>query len=330
MTMPSPSSLIESDHHGSARHVDELRQVFFEHVLSGTSSPRELLHIIERAFPPCDSLPAALIQIDDLKRCLDSFHPLHPDQLARLHESWDTEYTYESNRIEGNTLTLQETHMVITKGMTIKEKRLDEHLEARNHQEAIRYIRNLVDRDVVLSEFWINSIHNFVLSGIRLFDAGVYRKMNVTIAGARHIPPQPHLVTKLIADIFHWYGDQLGTLHPVLLAADMHEKIVSVHPWIDGNGRTSRLIMNLILMQHGFPIARIAGDGDSRLAYYNALEKAQVDRDPEPFRLLVASYVRQSLFEFLAMVSGNTGADAQGKGGYFFERMQTLAVESGQ
>ncbi|MDR0274226.1 MAG: Fic family protein [Burkholderiaceae bacterium] len=284
-------------------------------------SPMELLAALERVFPKCDALPQALSQLDDLKQCLDSFRPLNPAQLARLLETWDTEYTYESNRIEGNTLTLQETYLVIAKGMTIKGKKLDEHLEARNHQEAIHYIRELAEKSTALNEYLLNSIHNIVLGGIRPREAGIYRQQDVTIAGARHVPPQTWMVKKLMEDIFLWYGEHKDSLHPVLLAADMHEKIVSVHPWIDGNGRTSRLVMNLILMQHGFPIARIAGDDQARLAYYNALEQAQTQDNPAPFRLLVAAYVRQSLFDFLAMVSGNTSADAQGKGGYFFARM---------
>ena len=325
MTQPNtPPPLTEGGHPPQAHRADELRQVFFERVLSGISSPLELMHSIEQVFPPCDSLPATLAQLDDLKRCLDSFRPLNQDQLVRLLETWDTQYTYESNRIEGNTLTLQETHLVIAKGMTIKGKKLDEHLEARNHQEAIYYIRDLAGRDTVLSEYLLNSIHNIVLGGIRPHDAGVYRKLDVTITGARHIPPQSYMVKKLMEDIFLWYSNQYGQLHPVLLAADMHEKVVGVHPWIDGNGRTSRLLMNLILMQNGFPIARIAGDDDARLVYYNALEQAQVDGNSEPFRQLVASYVRQALIEYLAMVSGNIGDDAKGKGAYFFERMQAL------
>lgn len=309
--------------------VEALRQVFFDRVLSRISSPMDLLDSLNRVFPVPSTLPEALAQLDELKLCLDSFRPLNQDQLVRLLEAWDTQYTYESNRIEGNTLTLQETHLVIAKGMTIKGKKLDEHLEARNHQEAIHYIRDLASQDTVLSEYLLNSIHNIVLGGIRPHDAGVYRKQDVTITGARHVPPPTYMVKKLMEDIFLWYSDQLDNLHPVLLAADMHEKVVGVHPWIDGNGRTSRLLMNLILMQHGFPIARIAGDDDARLTYYNALEQAQVEKDSEPFRRLVASYVRQSLFEFLAMVSGDMSDDAKGKGGYFFQRMAAVDRQGG-
>jgi Fic family protein len=133
----------------------------------------------------------------------------------------------------------------------------------------------------------------------------------VTITGSRHTPPQIYMVKKLMEDIFLWYGEHKDHLHPVLLAADRRQKIVGVHPWIDGNGHTCRLAMNLIFLRHGFPIARIAGDDEARLAYYSALEAAQVPSNLTPFKLLVAAYVRQSLLEFLSMVSGDTAAQAQ-------------------
>lgn len=304
--------------------TDALRQAFFARVLGTVKSSKDLLSLFDKTFPVCNTLPEALAQLDDLKKCLDSFRPLNANQLTKLLEAWDTEYTYESNRIEGNTLTLQETHLVIARGMTIKGKKLDEHLEARNHQEAIYYIRELAEKNTVLSEHLVNSIHSIVLGGIRPREAGVYRKQDVTITGAKHTPPPTYLVKKLMEDIFIWYNENKDTLHPVLLASDMHEKIVTVHPWIDGNGRTCRLVMNLILLQHGYPIARIAGDDEARLDYYNDLEIAQIENNSESFQKLVASYVRKSLFEFLSMVSGNTDEDAQEKGHYFFERMQEI------
>lgn len=301
--------------------ADIMRQAFFARVRSTIKSPMELIPSLEKTFPVCDTLSEALAQLDDLKKCLDSFRPLNADQLTNLLEAWDTEYTYESNRIEGNTLTLQETHLVISKGMTIKGKKLDEHLEARNHQEAIYYVRELAEKNTILSEYLVNSVHNIILGGIRPRDAGIYRKQDVVITGAKHTPPQAYRVKRLMEDIFNWYNENKDALHPVLLAADLHEKIVTVHPWIDGNGRTCRLVMNLILMQYGFPIARIAGDDDSRLEYYNALEVAQTVNDNTNFRKLIVSYVRKSLFEFLAMVSGGTDEESKGKGAYFFERM---------
>lgn len=312
-----PDSKIESQ-------SDELRQDFFKRIFSTIKNSMELIPILEKAFPPCDTLPETIAQLDDLKKCLDSFRPLDEVQLKNLLEAWDITYTYESNRIEGNSLTLRETQLVVEKRMTLKGKSIEEHLEARNHQEAIYYIRDLVSKETVLSEYIINSIHNIVLGGIDSHNAGKYRTVDVKITGAEHVPPQPYMVKKCMEDIFIWYNENKDTMHPILLASNMHEKIVTVHPWIDGNGRTCRLIMNLILMQHGFPIARISGDDEAREQYYLALDTAQRENTSEPFQKIIATYVRSALFEFLAMVSGNVSDEAKNKGRYFFERMKNI------
>ena len=318
--MKSVETLNTSTEAQSASDLLETQKVFIERIFKTLHHPMDLQTLFDRVFPLESDLPAMLPQLSELKKCLDSFRPLDPDQLANLQSAWDTEYTYESNRIEGNTLTLQETHLVIAKGMTIDGKSIDEHLEARNHQEAIFYVRELAQKETVLTEYILNSIHSIVLSGIRPRDAGVYRRQEVMITGANHKPPQQYLVPKLMEDIFIWYNENKDTLHPVLLAADMHEKVVKVHPWIDGNGRTSRLLMNLILLQHGYPIARVSGENKARLAYYNALDAAQMGNDNEPFQRLIAEYVRKSLFEYLAMVSGSQQGEP--KGSYFFEQIK--------
>jgi Fic family protein len=297
--------------------------VFFDTTLAPLHSPLELLLVLDRAFPVQKTLQLVLAQLDELKQCLDSFRPLNPQQLEKLLEAWDIQYTYESNRIEGNSLTLRETQLVVAKRMTLKGKSIDEHLEARNHQEAIYYIRDLAAQGTVLSEYIINSIHNIVLGGIDPHNAGRYRSVDVVISGANHTPPQPYMVKKHMENIFLWYDENKRVLHPVLLAAKMHEKIVTVHPWIDGNGRTCRLIMNLILMQHGYPIARISGDDGAREQYYEALDAAQTGALSDLFEQLIAHYVRASLFEFLCMVCGSIDEQDKDKGQYFFERMTT-------
>lgn len=303
------------------KKTDEIRSLFVEKHLLVMDDCMDVKNILLEAFPEADDIPTALGQLDDLKRCLDSFRPLNQGQLENLQEAYDTEYTYESNRIEGNTLTLQETYLVIAKGMTISGKSLDEHLEARNHKEAILYIRDIAGQNIPLTKSLVNSIHNIILGGIRPRDAGRYRSVPVMISNAKHVPPQPYMVPKKMEDIFFWYNENANKLHPVQLAADMHEKIVTVHPWIDGNGRTSRLVMNLILLQHGYPIARIPGDDNSRYAYYSALEQAQDGLNREPFHKLVAGYVKISLFEYLVMVSGSMDGSHGGNGAYFYERV---------
>lgn len=332
MTQPNiPQPLTGGGHPAQASRADELRQVFFERVLSRISSPMELMQTIERAFPPCDSLPAALAQIDDLKRCLDSFRPLNAAQVERLQAVWDTEYTYESNRIEGNTLTLSETSLVINDGITVGGKSMDEHLEAINHKEAVLFLREIAAGDEALSERVIKMLHELILkNGKHHDDRGRYRTVPVSITGTTYVPPQPWQVPKLMEDLMLHYEEKHQVLHPVELAADVHAELVGVHPFIDGNGRTSRLVMNLLLLRSGFPIANISGDRAARIDYYESLNASHLHGQAEPFRLLVSTYVRKSLIGYLTMVSGNIGDDAKGKGAYFFERMQALNVGAGQ
>jgi Fic family protein len=210
---------------------------------------------------------------------------------------------YESNRIEGNTLTLRETQLVINEGMTISGKSMREHLEAINHKEAILFIDDLVSQKVDLLEYILKQIHGIILYGIDRENAGVYRKLPVAIAGSKHLPPQPYLLQDLMEDYFRFYNQAKDNLHPVVLAAEIHERLVTIHPFIDGNGRISRLIMNLILLQSGFPLAIIGGDYDSRMAYYDALEKVQTENSKEDFILLIAEKVLFALERYINILS---------------------------
>jgi Fic family protein len=234
------------------------------------------------------------IELDILRQSLDN---------ATIKEALEVEFLYESNRIEGNTLTLRETQLVINEGMTISGKSMREHLEAINHKEAILFIDDLVYQKADLSEYILKQIHGIVLYGIDRENAGVYRKLPVAIAGSKHLPPQPYLLQDLMEDYFRFYNQEKDNLHPVVLAAEMHERLVTIHPFIDGNGRTSRLIMNLILLQYGFPLAIIGGDYDSRMAYYDALEKVQTESNKEDFILLIAEKVLFALERYINILS---------------------------
>jgi Fic family protein len=214
------------------------------------------------------------------------------------------EYTFESNRIEGNTLTLQETDLVINEGLTIAGKSMREHLEAINHNEAIDYVKDLVLRKVKINEREVLMIHNLILRGIMPENAGKYRSVQVMIKGSAHMPPQPFLVMKKMEEYFEWYSTNKNLLHPVVLAAEMHERLVTIHPFIDGNGRTSRLIMNLILLSNGFVIANIKGDYATRMDYYAALEKVQTQNDKESFLLFIAKVEKECLERYLGILKG--------------------------
>lgn len=238
--------------------------------------------------------------LDGLKNKLQQHRHTQGEKVAR---AFDIEYTYESNKIEGNTLSLQETALIIEKGITIGGKTLNEHLEAISHAHAIEYIKALAKEKNTITERDILQIHALILQGIDRANAGAYRKVQVMISGAKHIPPPPYLLQKKMEDLINWYNENKNLLHAVELSAEMHERLVSIHPFIDGNGRTSRLLMNLILLQNGFPIAILKGDDQSRLKYYQALETAQINKDKRPFIRLIYENVRETMERILNAIN---------------------------
>lgn len=278
--------------------VSELKTYpFAEEVMSMVAEEFASYHPIRKFEDP--SIEIILSEIDALKQQLDQIRTY---ENFRITEALQLEYTFESNRIEGNTLTLRETDLVINQGLTISGKSMKEHLEAINHHDAILYINELVQKSSSLNERELLSLHNQVLRGIYPQDAGKYRNVQVMIQGSAHLPPQPFLVPSQMEDYFNWYHRNKMHLHPVVLAAEMHERLVTIHPFIDGNGRTARLIMNMILLQNGLIIANFKGDNTSRLAYYEALEQAQINQNKDAFIHLVASIEKQSLERYLSIL----------------------------
>jgi Fic family protein/DNA-binding Xre family transcriptional regulator len=249
--------------------------------------------------PLSKNLQTILDDIDLLKKELDNFRQFDS---FRIVQALELEYTFESNKIEGNTLTLRETDLVVNEGLTVSGKSMREHLEAINHQEAISYIKQLIDRNFSFNERELLSIHNLILRGIIPEDAGKYRKVQVMIKGSEHMPPQPFLVAKAMEDYFIWFLENKNKMHPIILAAEMHERLVTIHPFIDGNGRTSRLIMNLILLQHGYVIANIKGDYDTRMSYYKALEIAQTSNNKEDFLMFIAQREKECLERYISII----------------------------
>ena len=227
-------------------------------------------------------------KIDQLKAILDAHRPLPAAIVKNLHEDLVLRWTYNSNAIEGNTLTLMETKVVL-EGITIGGKSLREHFEAINHRDAILFVEELVQKNQSLAEWDIRSIHQLILNNIDSAHAGVYRNTNVLISGARHIPPEHYLVSEQMTDFITSVNEKL---HPVERAARIHVDFVGIHPFVDGNGRTSRLLMNLELMKNGYPPIVISVE--QRLAYYQALDIAHVDKNYQPFIELVAAAAEQS------------------------------------
>lgn len=237
-------------------------------------------------------------EVDSLKKELDNKRPIPKETLRTLKESINLEWTYNSNGIEGNTLTLRETQVVL-EGITVGGKSIKEHLEAINHEQAILYLDELIKDKEPITEWNIKNIHQLVLKEIDTENAGRYRRENVTIKGATHIPPDylivPELMEKLILNYNSWQK-----FHPLIKAALLHGELVKIHPFIDGNGRTSRLVMNLSLMSSGFLPLIIKKE--KRLDYYNALDKAHITGDYTDFVKLVTEFEIEMLKKYLELL----------------------------
>ena len=227
-------------------------------------------------------------EIDQLKQQLDQARPLPPTIVKNLQEDLIVRWTYHSNAIEGNTLTLLETKVVL-EGITIGGKALREHFEAINHRNAILYVEEIIQNVEVLSEWQIRNIHQLILKNIDDDNAGRYRNVNVLIAGASHTPPDQTLIAEQMSAFIDWYNREAAQLHPIERAAKVHADFVGIHPFIDGNGRTSRLLMNLELMKAGYPPCVITVE--NRLAYYEALHQWMAYGKTEAFTQLVSEAV---------------------------------------
>ena len=186
------------------------------------------------------------------KRKLDTLRPLPSSLVARLKKQMMIEYTYNSNAIEGNTLTLRETQLIIEEGMTVGGKSITETLEAKNHPEAIEFVERLVDAKSELTEEVILQLHKLIMSNITE-DAGHYRTTGVKITGAIFMPPPSSQVKPKIDEHLKWLRKNPDELTPIELAAVFHHRFVQIHPFSEGNGRTARLLMNALLMKGGYP-----------------------------------------------------------------------------
>jgi len=237
-------------------------------------------------------------EVDQLKSELDSKRPIPKETLRSLEESINLEWTYNSNGIEGNTLTLRETQVVL-EGITVGGKSIKEHLEAINHEKAILYLSDLVKESNPITEWNIKSIHQLILKDIDDENAGRYRRENVTIKGATHIPPDylkvPELMETLVLSYEHW-----NEFHPIIQAALLHGELVKIHPFVDGNGRTSRLLMNLDLMNHGYNPVIIKKE--DRLEYYEALDKAHTTGNYTDFVKLIIKLEIEMLKKYLKLI----------------------------
>ena len=240
---------------------------------------------------------ASLLEIiDQKKKELDTRRPLTEGEVARLTEEFTVEYTYNSNAIEGNTLTLRETDMVL-RGLTIDQKPLKDHIEAVGHKEAFDFVRELVRDGIPMSERVIQQIHYLVLAD-KKDDRGVYRRVPVRIMGAQHEPVQPYMIQPRMEQLMRSYEESAE--HMVTKLARFHIEFEGIHPFIDGNGRTGRLLVNLELMKAGYPPIDIKFT--DRMAYYNAFDAYHVHGDLSAMEKLFAGYINERLDQYLAML----------------------------
>ena len=237
-------------------------------------------------------------EIDIKKSLLDDKRPLPKYTLQSIRENLLLEWTYNSNAIEGNTLTLLETKVVL-EGITVGGKTLREHLEVINHRDAIFYVEDIVKNNEPLTEWQIKGIHRLVLKGINDDYAGNYRDQQVIISGAKHVPPEPFLIKEQMEALIKWY-DNAQEIHPIERAAKLHIIFVGIHPFIDGNGRASRLLLNLELMKNGYPPIIIRAE--NRLKYYTALDKAHTTENNDDFIKLVIEELDKTFDLYLKYV----------------------------
>jgi len=229
--------------------------------------------------------------IDALKETIDAHRPFSKGLANSLQEKLIVEWTYNSNAIEGNTLTLSETKVVL-EGITIGGKSMVEHLEVINHREAILFIEDLIANKEPLSAWNIKNIHALILKEIDNTNAGKYRSENVVISGAKHIPPKHYEIGDLMQKLMVEYQNEWKEFHPVVRATLIHGEFVKIHPFIDGNGRTSRLLLNFELMKNGYPPIIIKNEARAR--YYDVLDLAHTTMNYEPFIELVSELVIES------------------------------------
>ncbi len=237
-------------------------------------------------------------RIDNKLEILNSHRPLSSIVVSKLKEQFAIEMTYNSNAIEGNRLTLKETYLVIGEGMTVKGKSLKDHLEAKNHFEAIQFLYELIEHEKrhTISERLIRSLQQLIVKESDPSIAGSYRTGAVMISGSKHRPPDPTDVPILMGELIKWVKSKSKEVHPIELAATFHHKVAHIHPFFDGNGRTARLAMNVLLMQNGYPLVIILKN--DRKKYYDVLEKADKG-NLEPLIKFVAQAVEKSLNIYL-------------------------------
>ena len=269
--------------------------------VEGVIRKGKLYMVPENALKPLDgrrSKNNVIMEVDYKKEKLAAMRPLTAGEVERLRDEFMIEFTYNSNAIEGNTLTLKETAMAL-EGMTIDKKPLKDHLEAVGHRDAFLYVQDIAKKDMPLTESVIKNIHALVLMN-RPEDKGVYRRIPVKIMGAYTEPVQPYLIEPKMTELLAADNDRKGVLHDIERVARFHLEFEGIHPFIDGNGRTGRLLMNLELIKCGYPPINVKFADRKR--YYDAFDAYYKDGNACKMIDMIAEYVNERLGEYLAVL----------------------------
>ena len=271
--------------------------------IEGAIQKGKLYMIPENASKPADGRVKynILADIEAKKACLSERRPLTAGEVERLREEFMVEFTYNSNAIEGNTLTLKETAMAL-EGMTVDQKPLKDHLEAIGHRDAFLYVQDIANKDIPLSENVIKNIHALVLIN-RPEDKGTYRRIPVRIMGAYTEPLQPYMVQPAMEGLLIENKKRAETMNIIERIARFHLEFEGIHPFIDGNGRTGRLILNLDLIRNGYPPINVKFTDRKR--YYEAFDAYYRDNDATKMISLIAEYVNEKLDEYLTVLEND-------------------------
>lgn len=267
--------------------------------IPGVIRKGKLYMIPENAVKPADGRlvrPAIFSVIDAKKERLAKLRPLTEGEVERLREEFMVEFTYNSNAIEGNTLTLKETALAL-EGMTIDQKPLKDHLEAVGHRDAFLYVQDIAQNNVPISESVIKNIHALVLMN-RPDDKGVYRRIPVRIMGAYTEPVQPYMIAPKMEELIAKNEGREHSMHIIERIARFHLEFEGIHPFIDGNGRTGRLIMNLDLIRNGFPPINVKFADRKR--YYDAFDAYYKEENTTPMIELIAEYISERFDDYFS------------------------------
>lgn len=279
-----------------------VRVLCAEGKIPGVIRKGNLYMIPETAAKPLDgrrTRAGVLAEVEAKRERLNALRPLTPGEVRRLRDEFMIEFTYNSTAIEGNTLTLKETAMVL-EGVTIDQKPLKDHLEAVGHRDAFLYVEEIAKQELPLSESVIKNIHSLVLMD-QPEDKGVFRRIPVRIMGAYTEPVQPYLIEPKITELLAVNEERRETMNPIERIARFHLEFEGIHPFIDGNGRTGRLIMNLDLIRCGYPPINVKFT--DRKKYYDAFDAYFRDGDAGAMIDLVAGYVNERLDAYLEILS---------------------------